>query len=355
MAFHEMNSNPDWGDDENVPPFDVDEDENSGPYDFSDVDSMENEPLVHEQTPDYDVAMAEEASREYVGQWSRLVSQTNWEKGRLISSWRESMIQSGVPNQLYSDEAWSRRVGNVTSQHVGRLRRVFERFGKVYEQYSGLFWSHFQAAIDWEDAEVWLEGASQQRWSVSGMRKQRWIAIGAPPELKPKDEEVILSELDEDVAAGFDSTTLSGATGSAQFPSPEQISRVQADGVVTGTARGIAGDSNRETQSNGEFGHGERKSHGNDEEFTDSNRSRDAVPPAVEDDIYGTPGSDEEQMKNSAVPERVFENLPPLPPDLDEAMEMFRLAILNHKLAKWAQVSKEDVLAVLEMLRKLCN
>ena len=355
MNWNETNTNPDW--DENVPPFSLDE-EDPGPYDFSDVDSMEKEPLVHEEEPEYDVALAEEASREFVGQWNRLISRTNWEKGKLIYDWRASMIASGVPNQLYSDEAWSRRVGNVTSQHVGRLRRVYERFGETHDQYDGLFWSHFQAALDWDDAEVWLEGAAQNRWSVSLMRRQRWVAIGAPPELKPREEDVMLSELDEDVAAGFDSQQLSGATGSANFPSPEQAGRVQADGIVSSTARdlnsfisGFGDDPDAGYEDRGQ----RPQKPGKDGDFKDTDRSPNAVKPAIDAPINSDRAGIDGEMRDSITPQRLFENLPKLPSDLDEAVEMFKLAILNHKLDGWKQVSKDDVLVVLAMLRELCN
>ena len=65
------------------------------------------------------------ASQPYVGQWSRLVSTTNWEKGRIIVEWREALVSQGLPVAEYSDEAWGRLVGGVTGQHVGRLRRIF--------------------------------------------------------------------------------------------------------------------------------------------------------------------------------------------------------------------------------------
>lgn len=352
MDWENENPAQEW--DESVPPFELDDESEAGPYDFSDVDSMEKEPLVHDETPEYDVTLAEEASREYVGEWNRLVSQTNWEKGKVIFRWRESMIASGVPNNLYSDEAWSRRVGNVTSQHVGRLRRVFERFGETFHQYPGLYWSHFQASLDWDDAEIWLEGASQNRWSVSAMRKQRWIAIGAPPELKPREEDVILAELDEDVAAGMDSTTLSGATGTANFPTPEQMGKIQADGIVSSTARDV---NSRDWDSENA---GNSASTDEYHDFTDTDRSPNAVRPAVDTEItsdvpWDSPSDVEDQMRDSVTPQRLFENLPQLPPDLDEAMEMFKLAILNHKLANWSQISKEDVLLVLAMLRQLCE
>ena len=125
--------------------------------------------------------LAIDASVEYVGRWNRLVSTTNWEKGRIIHQWREALRQAVAPAGSFADEAWSGQVGGVTPQHVGRLRRVYERFGEVFGQYRGLYWSHFQAAVDWPDAEMWLEGAVQNGWTISQMRAQRWEAIGAPP------------------------------------------------------------------------------------------------------------------------------------------------------------------------------
>ena len=140
-----------------------------------------------------------EASSPFEGRWNRLISTTNWEKGQIIFEWRTALKSADAPATELSDEAWAQRVGGVTGQHVGRLRRVFERFGETNEQYEGLFWSHFQAALDWDDAELWLEGGIQNKWSVSKMRKARWEALGAPEELKPKDEDVIAMEINEDL------------------------------------------------------------------------------------------------------------------------------------------------------------
>ena len=82
----------------------------------------------------------------YVGQWNRLVSTTNWEKGRIICQWREALLAAGAPVTDYSDEAWAQLVGGVTSQHVGRLRRVSQRFGGDFDQYPGLYWSFSENA-----------------------------------------------------------------------------------------------------------------------------------------------------------------------------------------------------------------
>src|SRR5690242_12902808 len=64
------------------------------------------------------------ASQPYVGRWQRLISTTNWEKGRIICQWRETVSAEGRLAAEYSDESWARLVGGVTPQHVGRLRRV---------------------------------------------------------------------------------------------------------------------------------------------------------------------------------------------------------------------------------------
>jgi hypothetical protein len=185
------------------------------------------------------------------------------------------------------------------------LRRVYERFGEVFEQYPGLYWSHFQAAADWPDAEMWLEGAVQSDWTVAQMRGQRWEAIGGPPELKPCDADIVAAELDEDVSASDD--------GPPSAAISESLGEVRGAGHL----------------------------------------SEDGAPTAPHDDS-GLPdvvGSVADAP--AAPPLRPFEALPPLPPDLSEAFDLFRLAILNHKVSGWREISRPDVLAVLESLKQL--
>jgi len=249
------------------------------------------------------IPLVEETSAEYLGRWHRLVSTTNWEKGRIIHAWRRALLDAGAPAGCYSDEAWSRRAGSVSAQHVGRLRRVYERFGRVQEQYGGLYWSHFQAAVDWPDAEMWLEGAVQNGWSVAAMRQQRWQALGAAAELKPRDEDIIQAEFDEDAGPAADA------------PLPETIGQslgvVQAAGTNAEVATGPAG-----------------------------------VPDSL--DVS-------EVLAEAAVAEpfRPFADLGPLPPDLSEAFESFKLAILHHKLSGWQEVACDDVVAALQALQQL--
>ncbi len=252
----------------------------------------------------------EQASAEYLGHWNRLISTTNWEKGRIISEWRLALVETDAPQQSYSDEAWARRVGNVSGQHVGRLRRVYDRFGENYHDYSGLFWSHFQAVLDWDDAEMWLEGAVQSTWSVAQMRDQRWEAIGAPEDKKPRPEDVIAGEYDED-AQSYEDDAPSAIDGSLD----------------------VVRDPNAEDSESG------------GDEF---DPSADSVP--FETDTL--PESDSADGPASS-PVRPFENLPQLPDDIREAVESFKLAILAHKMTGWDEVSCDDVMAALSALKQL--
>ena len=261
-----------------------------------------------------DIPAVEEASLEYLGRWNRLVSTTNWDKGRIICEWRQALVEASAPAADSSDEAWSQRVGNVSPQHVGRLRRTYQRFGQVFREYAGLYWSHFQAAVDWSDAEMYLEGAVQNDWSVAGMRHQRWEAVGAPADKKPRDEDVIAAEPDEDVQPV-------DVNSAESEPLPETISGTLD--VVQDDESGTHDDSPSEPA-----------------DADAQARSADAP-------------FDTDEEESPVDPIRPFENLPPLPADMNEAFEAMKLAILGHKITGWQEISRGDVLSVLEALRQL--
>jgi hypothetical protein len=251
----------------------------------------------------------EEASLPFVGRWNRLISTTNWEKGRIIAEWRQALIDASAAAREYADEAWARRVGAVTGQHAGRLRRVYERFGTAYQDYAGLYWSHFHAALDWHDAEMWLEGAVQSDWSVSQMRRQRWEATGAAPADRPRDEDIVVASPDEDVVP----------------QDQEPLARRLSDDLVEIHGPAPEGPDFGDAHGTGGSGLGD----GSAVAYTDV--SPEESVPLV----------------------RPFENLAELPEDLAEAFEAFKLAILRHKAERWAQISLADVLAALDSLKQL--
>ncbi len=241
------------------------------------------------------VGKVDDASRPFVGKWHTLVSTTNWEKGRIISEWRTAKQTAGKDVSEYSDESWAALVGEVTSQHVGRLRRVFDQFGEVYGEYEGLYWSHFHAALDWNDAEIWLEGALQKGWSISQMRHQRDKAHGKTDD----DAEVSATKIAVDEHA-----TSSGKM--SEVVDPDDVEYAGTDAAERGESR-----------------------------------------PA--DDTDDMPAAE----RSTPAKHRPFESLAELPDDLADAFEAMKLAILAHKLTSWKEVARDDVLASLEALKEL--
>jgi hypothetical protein len=243
---------------------------------------------------------------QFVGQWNRLVSTTNWEKGRIICQWREALELAGAAVTAYSDEAWSQLVGNVTSQHVGRLRRVFQRFGAVFDQYEGLYWSHFQAGLDWDDAEMWLEGAIRNDWSVSQMRGKRWETLGNAGD--PPPDAAAASELDEDATApdGEAASAAVGAAKTAQTP-PWEAPVNDAEG--------------------------------SDEESAESTDD--------ESDESAAAAPKSKSRKSLAV------DVDDLPDDLADAFEQFKLAIIAQRRLGWSETTPAAVMECLDALREL--
>jgi hypothetical protein len=220
-------------------------------------------------------------------------------------------MEAGASASEYADEAWSVRVGGVTPQHSGRLRRVYQRFGEVYDQYPGLYWSHFQAAVDWADAEMWLEGAAQNRWSVAQLRRSRWETLGALPDNDAQD--LLAGELDEDFEPGGGENA--------------EDSLGEDDGWGAESPAAAASVDFREL---------------------DGDERAEPDPSRV---LAGT-----ECVETPAAPTasiQPFTNLSDLPPDLSEALESFKLAILRHKAENWAQIARTEVLATLDALKAL--
>ncbi|HTM53258.1 MAG TPA: hypothetical protein VL175_04490 [Pirellulales bacterium] len=261
-----------------------------------------------------DLALVEEASIQFLDQWKRLVSTTNWEKGQIICQWRDTLAASGAPAGEFSDEAWSRRVGHVTPQHVGRLRRAYERFGQARVTYTGLYWSHFQAALDWDDAELWLEGAAQNSWSISEMRAQRWEAAGGGVELVSEEGAEASLPWDED-------------------GEPDDA----ADDVPSGKTRTVRAPA-------GDYEFDDDAADGTSDESDSDSRYAD-------DGVIASGQLAVAEATRAAV--RPFAELPALPADVNDAFEAYKLAILRHKLSGWQEISRDDMLASLDALSQL--
>ena len=270
--------------------------------------------------------VSDAASKPFVGRWLKLASETNWEKGRIILEWRNALIASEASSSQYSDEAWSNRVGFVTCQHVGRLRRVYERFGETYNEYPKLYWSHFWAAIDWDDAELWLEGASSSRWSITQMCRMRAESMQLPEGqtalgFVASETQRIESETDD----GFLEST-SSATGE-QSKGREAASDQDEDSPN----RGKEGFESRPLNEDPDFG---------DQDIQATGNSTPTLQSTDDDPI---------------VARNPFEGLGKLPLDIVEALDPLKLSILRYRSNQWQGFSKQQMLDLIEALKGFCE
>jgi hypothetical protein len=137
----------------------------------------------------------------------------------------------------------------------------------------------------------------------------RWESIGAPADKKPRAEDIITADMDEDVNPMDDSNVAPGSVG--------VIDDVDSSGEPFDAST----------------------SHGNDDGQFD-----------------GNDGMSNESMIDFGEdfdPIRPFEGLPQLPEDLQEAFDSIKVAILNHKVSGWRDVPCDNVLTALNALKAM--
>ncbi len=240
-------------------------------------------------------------SEPFLKKWNQLVSTTNWEKGKIICQWRHTLKQDGFAPRHYSDESWSRQIGNVTPQHTGRLRKVSARFGMVWQDYPGLYWSHFFASLDWDDAELWLEGAIQNCWSISQMRIARSEARDTANSSDAQVEDILLKDMNEEIVLGVSPANQSMKIDSENQPAPREPKTVDD---ITSTL------SNHSTTTQGSSSH-----------------------------ITENPGGEKENW----------------PPDLHKAFCHLESIILKHKESSWDRVTRSSILLKIDQLKRKIN
>ena len=103
-------------------------------------------------------------------QWNALISESNWKKGQILSRAIVGKPTDGKCNKIAS------LLGGITGHHVNRLVVTWRKFGRTRHNWKHLFWAHFFAAIEWDDAVYWLREANCRNWPVKEMKIRRWEA-----------------------------------------------------------------------------------------------------------------------------------------------------------------------------------
>ncbi len=94
------------------------------------------------------------------------LSRCNWEIGECAAQWTKRYARGR------SDADFGALIG-LSGDQVYQRRRVWETFSDVQEQYTALKWSHFYAALNWDDAAECLQWAQDMQATVAEMKAWR--------------------------------------------------------------------------------------------------------------------------------------------------------------------------------------
>jgi hypothetical protein len=110
------------------------------------------------------------------------VSQSNWVVGECAAKWTRKYAKGRT------DADFGVLVG-LSGDQVFQRRRVWETFSDVREEYPSLKWSHFYAALTWDDAPECLSWAQENDAPVAEMRAWRRALRGEDLTVPPSSEE----------------------------------------------------------------------------------------------------------------------------------------------------------------------
>lgn len=120
-----------------------------------------------------------ETEDELVLRAQQALSRCNWEIGECAAAWTQRYARGRT------DADFGALIG-LSGDQVYQRRRVWETFSDVSDRYERLKWSHFYAAVNWDDAAECLQWAEDMQATVAEMkawrRAQHGEDLSAPAE-----------------------------------------------------------------------------------------------------------------------------------------------------------------------------
>lgn len=117
------------------------------------------------------------------------VDDGKWTIGKLLIEWRLKYA-NGRPDSIFA------RATDLNVDSLRRYAQVVETFGDVAGDYLGLRWSHFRAALAWDDAAETLAWASENSATVAEMKAWRRMHCGEDLTASPQDDDGETADLD---------------------------------------------------------------------------------------------------------------------------------------------------------------
>ena len=111
-------------------------------------------------------AVREETEASLILRAQTAVSRCNWEVGECAALWTKRFARGRTDADFAA-------LVSLSADQVYQRRRVWESFADVYKNYVTLKWSHFYAAITWDDAAECLQWADDVHAGVAEMKAWR--------------------------------------------------------------------------------------------------------------------------------------------------------------------------------------
>ncbi len=173
-------------------------------------------------------AAVKETEADLVSRAQLALSHCNWEVGECAATWTTRFARGRT------DGDFGAQIG-LSADQVYQRRRVWETFADVRDNYSQLKWSHFYAALTWDDAAECLQWAEEIRATVAEMKAWRRAQRGEDLSTAGAEEPISIL-LGEPVAvkAPFDGPT---ASGSPRAEGTRNETEVDETPALAGVAR----------------------------------------------------------------------------------------------------------------------
>lgn len=113
----------------------------------------------------------EESEASLIARAQTAVSRCNWEVGECAAIWTKRFSRGRTDADFAA-------LVSLSADQVYQRRRVWETFADVYQNYPSLKWSHFYAAINWDDSAECLQWAEDVQAGVAEMKAWRRVQRG---------------------------------------------------------------------------------------------------------------------------------------------------------------------------------
>lgn len=125
-----------------------------------------------------------ESEDELISRAQNALSQCQWLVGECAAKWTKRYARGRT------DSDFGALIG-VSGDQVYQRRRVWETFAQVRDSLGRLKWSHFYAALNWDDGIECLRWADETRSTVAEMRAWRRARRGEDLSVDEFDDEAV--------------------------------------------------------------------------------------------------------------------------------------------------------------------